>query len=100
MILESLPIQNMNSNITGVITESTPEITSQILTSIWDKISPLIQILGGLLVIYIIYILIKSITSHLLKKRIKRIDKNVQNLNKKVDEILKIIDKKEKHKKK
>jgi len=99
MLLESLPLQN--ANITEILADSTPGITNQILTTLWNQFLPIVQILGGLLVIYIVYRIIVAITSHLLRKRIKRIDLNVQDLNKKVDEILKILGKKEeKHKKK
>jgi len=101
MLLESLSLQNANPNITQIISENTPDITSQILTSVWNQFLPIVQILGGLLVIYIAYRIITAITSHLLRKRIKRIDNNVQDLNKKVDEILRVLSKKgEKHKKK
>jgi len=99
MLLETLPLQN--ANITEILAENTSSLTNQILTSLWNQFLPIVQILGGLLVIYILYRIIIAINSHLLRKRIRRIDNNVQDLNKKVDEILKIIGKKdEKHKKK
>jgi len=101
MILEPLALQNANPNITQIISENTSDITSQILTSVWNQFLPIIQVLGGLLFLYIVYRIITAIASHLLRKRIKRIDLNVQDLNKKTDEILRILSKKEhKYKKK
>jgi len=99
MLLESIPLQNANPNITQIISENTSDITSQIFSTIWNQFLPIIQVLGGLLFLYIVYRIIAAITSHLLRKRIKRIDLNVQDLNKKVDEILKIIQKEHKSKK-
>ncbi len=95
MLLETLPIQQQASeNITDMIANSASSAIKPLLLEIWKMALPIIEILGGILVLYIIYKIISSITNHLLKKRIKRIDKNVQDLNNKVDEILSILKKK------
>jgi len=96
MFLESIPIQppQVINNVTQAIEENTSELAKQALSFLWRKILPIVEILGGILVIYIIYKIILGISNHLLRKRVKRIDKNVQELNKKVDEILKFLKKK------
>ncbi|MBU3912688.1 MAG: hypothetical protein KKB21_04615 [Nanoarchaeota archaeon] len=99
MFLEPLMITS-SQNISETITESASELTSQIFSSLWDKVFPLIQLLGGILVIYLFYKIAQAIASYLLIRRIKRIDNNVLDLSKKVEEILSIIKKEHKKDKK
>lgn len=96
MLLETIPIQQptISDNITGIISDSASSAIKPILSEIWKISYPIIEILGGLLVLYIIYRIIAGISNHLLRKRVKRIDKNVLELNSKVDEILSILKKK------
>jgi len=86
MFLETLPI--MPENITETIGQNTSELTKSFFSGVFKALMPVIEILGGILVLYIIYRIILAISDHLMKKRIKRIDENVQKLNKKVDEVL------------
>ena len=96
-MLETLPLQqNLTDALTGTAAEAAKPIVAQLITIL----KPLIIALGGLIGLYIIYKIITAITGYLLKKRIKRMDKNIQELDKKVDEILKILKPKEKEKKK
>jgi predicted DNA repair protein MutK len=53
---------------------------SSILSSLLPALKPLISILLSLVGIYIIYLIIKSIFAYLSNKRIKRIDKNVEEI--------------------
>lgn len=93
MLLETHPIQQQaaNENITSMIANSASSAIKPLLSEIWKMALPIIEILGGILVLYIVYKIISSITNHLLRKRVKQIDKNVQELQKKTDEILTIL---------
>lgn len=94
MFLEETPLKEGMQNITNEIVSQSSETMKQVLSNLFQTLKPFLEILGGLIGLYIIYKIIQSITNHLLRKRIKRIDKNVQELNNKVDEVLSILKKK------
>lgn len=95
MFLQELTIKE-TENITQAIEQSASETSKQVFLNIWQKILPFIEILGGVIVIYIIYRLVAGISNHLLKTRVKRIDKNVQEIQEQVGEVLKILKKSKK----
>jgi hypothetical protein len=93
MFLENLPLQPDIQNITSLITSQSSEITKSVLTSLFEAAKPFLAVVGGLLGLYIIYKILQAISNQLLRKRIKRIDSNVNELNGKVNEILAILNK-------
>ncbi len=100
MFLEELPLKEGMQNITNEIVSQSSETMKQVTSNLFQTLKPFLEILGGLIGLYIIYKIISSISNHLLKKRVKRIDENVQGLQKKLDEILSILKKKSEQKSK
>lgn len=96
MMLDSLA--TFSGNLTKEISDSMAQNSSQIASSVWEGfavfIRPLVAVLGGLLGVYIIYKIVQGVLNYFQTKRIKRIDSNVQRLDRKVDEILSLLKKK------
>jgi len=90
------PLKGVSSNISDIISNNSAEIAKSSVSVFWEIVKPIIELLGGLLFLYIIYRIVQGISNHIMKKRIKRIEKNVEILNGKVDEILSILKNKKK----
>lgn len=93
---DSILISSEMQNITSLIENSASEISQNIQSSIWQVISPIVKILGGIFAVYIIYLAVQAVLNHLLRKRVRKIEKNLENLNKKTDEIISILNRKRK----
>jgi hypothetical protein len=96
--LADIPVATggLEKDVSGMVKDAASDALKPIVNDILAKIMPVIIALGGLLVLYLIFKLVYAITNHLMKKRVKRIDKRVESLEWKVDEILDILKKKSK----
>lgn len=74
----NLPDIGNVSNIGGMI--NTKEIVKDALSPLMPFLKPVIEILLSIAGLYILYLIIKSIFNYLNARRIKRIDKNVQEI--------------------
>ena len=83
------------SNVTG-------DVAEQVYASVLQNLSPLITIFKavGIVVLgYLVYLLIKGVLGWRHRNRVKNIEKKVNEIDRKLDELLK-KDKKEKKRKK
>ncbi len=98
-MLEILPnakeALNLSSTITLNSSDAVSTIFSAAYSSLFEMLKPFLAVLGGLLGLYIIYKIISAVVSYFQNRRVKRIDSNIQEINKKVDEILAILKPKE-----
>ena len=92
MSLESMP--PMPQNISQEIANSASEAVTPVLSILFQTLEPFLIAIGGLLGLYIIYLIVQAIRNYFERKRLKRIDNNIIKLDKKTDEILKILKKK------
>jgi hypothetical protein len=68
------------NNVKDAVLANSSEVMKQTALEIFKQLSPLIEILGGLIGLYIIIKIIQAISDLLLKKRIKRMDRNLQEI--------------------
>ncbi len=86
MVLENITLPNNITNLNSIINDSS-ELVNLIISNLIEKIRPFLAIMGGILGLYILYLIIKTISDTLLKRRIKRIDKNVKEIKQNIKEI-------------
>lgn len=87
MAIENVTLVNQVKDSVGlgeIIKALPPEITSKI-----NSIIGLVEIIGALFLIYIIFLIIKSIFNIIEKRRIKKIYKKVMEIDEKLDLLLK-----------
>lgn len=78
-----------NSNITQLVYENLKD-------NILNLVKPFLALIGGLVGLYILYVIIAGILSYLSEKRIKKIYTNTEDIIRRLDKIEKIIEKKKK----
>jgi len=90
-----MPIQNITEvdQITEEIAANTPDIVGEIIRNLYTTLKPILAIIGGLIGIYIIYLIINYISSYKKNRRIKITYKNSKKILEKLEAIEKKLDK-------
>jgi len=86
-------LTNMTGEVSNLLLNNTSLAFNIIASNLYERLSPIIQIIGGLLGLYIIYLIISYITSIIRNKRIKITYYNTKEIIKKLDKIEDKLDK-------